>query len=199
MRLMWCVSVLLLVGCKMLPPQPVENEKSVPPEMVEVTQSEPIDTSSLCLVDEDVAEFEHQCDLAYWTSLWIRADAMPWPKRKNAINSLGNSLEDKLTKIIFTLPVSTPYQDRLRASHWLKEILPELSSDFARLVKPIVQAPNEQMLEYESAISLLSRVNTQQNQRLESVQKELEAQRKKVEELLQIEASLMDKNRSSQQ
>ncbi|NMH59429.1 hypothetical protein [Alteromonas ponticola] len=199
MRIICSICVVLLAGCKLVPPPPAEPEQQIPPEIVEVKQTEPIDTSELCLVDEDIEEFEHQCDLSYWTSLWIKADETPWPKRKDTINALGNSFEDKLTKIIFTLPISTPYQDRLRASHLLKEIQGKLSPDFARLVKSIVQAPNEQMLEYESAITLLSRVNTQQSQSIENLQKELEAQRKKVEELLQIEASLMDKNRSSQQ
>ncbi|MCW8107825.1 hypothetical protein OPS25_04840 [Alteromonas ponticola] len=199
MRIIGCICVVLLAGCKLVPPPPVETEQPLPPEVVEVKQTEPIDTSELCLVEKEVAEFEHRCDLAYWTSLWIKADEMSWPRRKDAINALGNSFEDKLTKIIFTLPISTPYQDRLRASHWLKEIQARLSPDFARLVKSIVQTPNEQILEYESAITLLSRVNTQQSQSIENLQKELEAQRKKVEELLQIEASLMDKNRSSQQ
>ncbi|MCW8091476.1 hypothetical protein [Alteromonas sp. ASW11-130] len=199
MRIIWCLCVVLLAGCKLLPSPPIENEKQIPSDVVEVIQSEPIDTSEICLVEENVATFEHQCDLAYWASLWIKASEMSWPKRKDSINALGNSIGDKLAKIIFTLPASTPYQDRLRASHWLKEIQPKLSPDFARLVKPIVQAPNEQLLEYESAITLLSRVNTQQSQSIENLQKELEAQRKKVEELLQIEASLMDKNRSSQQ
>ena len=63
----------------------------------------------------------------------------------------------------------------------------------------LVASPNDQMLEYESAISMLSKVNTQRAHSIESLKSELEAQRKKLEELLQIEATLMDKNRSTQQ
>lgn len=46
---------------------------------------------------------------------------------------------------------------------------------------------------------VLNKVNAEQNESNEALQDELEAQRKKLEELLEIEATLMDKSRSSQQ
>ena len=45
---------------------------------------------------------------------------------------------------------------------------------------------------------ILNRVNTDKEKQLQMLEKELESQTKKMEELLKVEATLMDKNRSTQ-
>ena len=54
-------------------------------------------------------------------------------------------------------------------------------------------------MELESAMSVLSKENAHNALALKALQKELDAQQRKLEELLQIEATLMDKSRSNQQ
>ena len=153
----------------------------------------------VCVFNKTVESVKENCDLTYWVGLWIQADNTAWPLRKSQITSLGDAPADKLQKILLSMPVDTPYQDRLRAKHWLDEITPVFTPQVQQAVVTLVASPNDQMLEYESAISMLSKVNTQRALNIESLKAELEAQRKKLEELLQIEATLMDKNRSTQQ
>lgn len=196
MKKTWLLLLSVLAGgCTII------NEKPpIPgPVIPENEAREKLREERVCVVPEAIADFETRCDMAYWLGLWVEADAMRWSQRKAAITALGNSLPDKLHKIVLSLPVDTPYQDRLRAQSWLSEVQVYLTEQMQTLVDTLVESPNTQLLEFESAISLMSRVNTQQAQTIENLKEELEAQRKKLEELLQIEATLMDKNRSSQQ
>ena len=54
-------------------------------------------------------------------------------------------------------------------------------------------------MQFESALVVLEKENTSRGEKLIELQNELDGLRKKLEELLQIEATLMDKNRSTQQ
>lgn len=187
--------VAVLTGCAGMIPQPVSEPADPVAQPVTVIH----DSDDMCLVSEDTTEFEHQCDLIYWANMWIKADATAWPQRKNRIDELGDTLPDTIERIILSLPVDTPYQARLRAQHWIKSISDKLSPALQPLVKTMVDAPNNEMLELESALVILNKVNAEQAQASEALQHELETQQKKLEELLEIEATLMDKNRSSQQ
>ena len=54
-------------------------------------------------------------------------------------------------------------------------------------------------MQLESAMVVLEQENTSRGEKLKMLEKEVDNLRKKLEELLQIEATLMDKNRSTQQ
>ncbi|RDV25231.1 hypothetical protein DXV75_11550 [Alteromonas aestuariivivens] len=196
MRTMTVVLMLaILQGCK-------ATQEQMPPAPAPVIQhvySTEQKSPPLCIVPRDVESFVGQCDIGYWVRMWVEADAMRWPQRKALLAELGTSLPDTLKKIVLSLPTDTPYQDRLRAQNYLTEIQSVLNPQVIEAVNTLVSRPNTQLLEFESAITLLSRVNTQQAQSMENLREELEAQRKQIEELLQIEATLMDKNRSTQQ
>ncbi|OFC69438.1 hypothetical protein [Alteromonas confluentis] len=187
--------VVLLGGCAA-----IEGNQSAPVIPVEDNSQTPqlVESDSLCLVDEDAANFEHQCDLLYWVNLWVQADNTRWPVRKQAIADLGEGIDDKIKKVILSLPTDTPYQSRLRAQHWLEEIVSELTPEMQAVVKTIVDAPNSEMLELESALVILNRVNTDKEKQIKMLEEDLEVQTKKMDELLKVEATLMDKNRSTQ-
>lgn len=187
--------VALLGGCAA-----IEGNQSAPVIPVEDNSKTPqlVESDSLCLVAEDVATFEHQCDLLYWVNLWVQADNTRWPVRRNAIANLGDSVEDKIKKVILSLPIDTPYQSRLRAQHWLKEIDSDLTPEIKTVVKTLVDAPNSEMLELESALVILNRVNTDKEKQIKMLEEDLQLQTKKMDELLKVEATLMDKNRSTQ-
>ena len=187
--------VAVLTGCAGMIPQPVSEPADTVAQPVTVIH----DSDDMCLVTEDTIEFEHQCDLIYWANMWIKAGATPWPQRKARIDELSDSLPDTIERVILSLPVDTPYQARLRSQHWITSIIDKLSPALQPLVKTMVDAPNNEMLELESALVILNKVNAEQAQSSEALQHELETQQKKLEELLEIEATLMDKNRSSQQ
>ena len=184
----------VLTGCA-----GIQNTQPDAPELATQKPVEVLQSSDFCLVESSVADFDHQCDLVYWVNFWIKADASSWPERKKAIAGYGTDISGTLHKIVLSLPVDTPYQDRLRAQHWLNSVKGKLSSEIMPLINTVVEAPNTEMLELESAMVVLNKVNAEQNESNEALQDELEAQRKKLEELLEIEATLMDKSRSSQQ
>lgn len=188
--------IALLGGCAA-----IEGNHSAPVIPVEENSTAPqiVRSDALCLVDEKVALFEHQCDLLYWVNLWVQADNTRWPDRKDAIAALGDSLQDKMTKIVLSLPTDTPYQSRLRAQHWLTEISEQLTPQMQTVVKSVVEATNGEMLELESAMVILNRVNTEKEKQIKMLEQDLESQTRKMDELLKVEATLMDKNRSTQQ
>ncbi|QCZ94074.1 hypothetical protein [Salinimonas iocasae] len=187
--------IAVLTGCAGLQQsEPAPPEKNEPQPIVVID-----DSDDFCLVSPEHEEFDHQCDFLHWAGIWLSADKTSWPDRKQAIANLGDSTPDLLKKILLSLPVDTPYQDRLRAQHWLNILKPKLQSNIAPLVETMVIAPNNEMLELESALVVLNKVNAEQAQSSEALKEELEAQRKKLEELLEVEATLMDKNRGNQQ
>ena len=96
--------VVLLGGCAA-----IEGNQSAPVIPVEDNSQTPqlVESDSLCLVDEDAANFEHQCDLLYWVNLWVQADNTRWPVRKQAIADLGEGIDDKIKKVILSLPTDT--------------------------------------------------------------------------------------------
>lgn len=199
MRIM---SVALLVatlsGCASLmehasTPSPTTTATPEPVISADVSNGE------ICMVAEKHEAVAHNCNLTHWIGLWVEADRMDWSSRKARMASLNSHFEDTLQRVLLSMPTDTPYQDRLRAQRLLKDLAPVLTPEARLVVDTLLTRPNTQMLEFESAISLLSRVNSRQASTIENLKAELQAQQKKVEELLQIEATLMDKNRSNQQ
>ena len=171
----------------------------------EVTPQETPPTQ-LQVVKHNVCWFTHapegfpaNCDVRFWVNLWLDADSTPWSERKEAIAQLGKTEEDKLRQFFLTLPTDTPYQDKLRAQLALDDITDQFTELSKTLLLTIAVKPNKQQMELESAMSVLSKENAHNALALKSLQKELDAQQRKLEELLQIEATLMDKSRSNQQ
>ncbi|MBU2977408.1 hypothetical protein [Alteromonas sp. C1M14] len=186
--------VFVLGGCAAIDNK---SDTSVQPVETNVIY-QPKDDEPLCLVNEASQTFERACDLSYWIGMWVEAAHAPWPQRKERIAALSDSTEDTITKVVLSLPVDTPYQSRLRAQHWLGTLTDVLNPDIAPVINTLVKDPNGEMLELESAMVILNRVNTDKQKQLEMLEQELKLQTEKMEELLKIEATLMDKNRSNQ-
>ena len=190
--------VATLTGCASLMENAPTPSPTTTPTPEPVTEPE-VSGNEICMVAETQEDMAHNCDLTHWISLWVDAGRMDWPARKAMMTSLSNNVEDTLHRILLSMPTDTPYQDRLRAQRLLKDLTGLLTPEARLIVDTVLTQPNTQLLEFESAISLLSRVNSRQASTIENLKAELQAQQKKVEELLQIEATLMDKNRSNQQ
>lgn len=186
--------VIVLNGCAAIEQK---DEVSVQPVESNIIHQR-IESKPLCLVNKASQTFEHACDLSYWINMWVKAAHTPWPERKDKIAALSDSTEDTIIKVILSLPVDTPYQSRLRAQHWLETLTAVLHPDIAPIIDILVKDPNGEMLELESAMVILNRVNTDKQKQLDMLEQELKTQTKKMEELLKIEASLLDKNRSNQ-
>jgi len=187
------VALLVLTGCQSLTrnnDNTNEAEKVSPVAKVE---------RGFCLFDEPPQTFEHNCDATYWLNKWIDAANQSWLKRKHTLKSLSDSVYDTLHAYILTLPNDTPYQDRLRAQLAVNNIAGGFTPAAQELINVVAGAQNNQIMQFESAMVVLEQENTSRGEQLEALNKEAINLRKKLEELLQIEATLMDKNRSTQQ
>jgi hypothetical protein len=187
------IALMALTGCQMLKGL---NDKAQSPQPPENTQTL---ADAFCFFEQAPASFEYNCDPAYWLNLWLTADATQWNKRKASIKNLGTSEFDRLQAYICTLPNDTPYQDRLRAQLAVNDMLDKLTPTAQRVVSVIASQQNTLLMELESALVVLEKENTSRAQQLEALTGEADNLRMKLEELLQIEATLMDKNRSTQQ
>lgn len=136
---------------------------------------------------------ENNCDLAFWMAYWVKHDNLSWPKRRALIDELGEDPNATLKKIFLSQSTGTPYQARLRAQSWADELLPRLSIPMQELLMVLVYKPSQEMLEFESALTILTRINTNQSKQLDAQQEQLLEQQQQIEQLLKIEASMMEK------
>ena len=187
------VALLVLTGCQSLTRN---NDNAGEPE--KVTPVAKIERG-FCLFDEPPEGFEHNCDTTYWLNTWIAAANQPWLERKQVLKALTDSAFDTLHAYVLTLPTDTPYQDWLRAQLALDEIAGSFTPTAQEVINVIAASHNNQIMQLESAMVVLEQENTLRGEKLKALEKEAVNLRKKLEELLQIEATLMDKNRSTQQ
>jgi len=185
--------LLMLTGCQSL--------LSKPEERVTTTNSHQALTldNHVCIYDQPPKEFDNNCDMRFWISEWVRANSTSWSKRKAALKKLGNSQYDIVRTYILTLPNDTPYQDRLRAQLALDAISEEFTASAQQILNTVAADQNNQLMQLESALVVLEKENTKRGEALEKLRGDTASLRKKLEELLKIEAALMDKNRSTQQ
>jgi uncharacterized coiled-coil protein SlyX len=120
------------------------------------------------------------------------------------IKSLGNEPKQKLQQILLSQGSDTPYASRLRAQNWITSLQPQMDARMQQVLKLLVFEPSQQILELESAITILTRLNTRQEKTIEELEetlsirnKEMEKQRDQVEQLLKIEANMSEQKRSN--
>ena len=104
-----------------------------------------------------------------------------------------------LQKVILSQPVNTPYKARLRAQHWFEQLLPALSPANQQRLKAIIHKPSEHMLEFESAVTLLSKMNNGQDKTIEAQENQINELKAQLEALLNIESNLMSQEEETQQ
>ncbi|GAC15290.1 hypothetical protein [Aliiglaciecola lipolytica] len=173
--------VLMLTGCEILAPKPIP-----------VTEIKPPEKTQFCLFNADMA-VEKNCELTYWLTYWVEHDELSWPKRKEMIAQLGNTSGELMKKVLLSQGKGTPYQNRLRAQGWADEILPTLTEQMKQLLFVLVYKPSQELLEFESALTILTRINTNQSKELDIQQQRLFEQQQQIDQLLKIEASMMEK------
>lgn len=180
----------MLSGCEVLQQfqqQPAQTEN------VEVEPQQQEEATRVCLFDQPELAFEHNCDLGYWINFRVEHDAVSWPKRRNMIAELGDGADDTLRKILLSQSKGTPYQNRLRAQGWADQLNPSLTSEMREILNVLVYGPSQEILEFESALTVLSRLNTEQLKELEKQKYQLEEKQQQIDQLLKIEASMMEK------
>ena len=94
-----------------------------------------------------------------------------------------------LQRVILQLHPDTPYLTRLRVQMQLAEQIAALPPGLAALISWDLTF-NQKLLETESAVSALTRLNAQQHDNIERLQKTNKDLQKKIDALTQIEAQL---------
>ncbi|MDM7859955.1 hypothetical protein QTP81_05025 [Alteromonas sp. ASW11-36] len=184
-RLMLLLCCMTLGGCQSLwqPTTLPESAQDVSRDCVFVTKPTSIPESDPSL---------KECSMHMWLSYWQTKAQQSWRERKVELAKLTNSRTDQLRGFLLAQPTDTPYQNRLRAQLQFESLQSLLSADFAQLLRELAYEPSQQLLEYESAISILSEVNTRQTKRIEEQAQLLQEQEEKLNQLLSIEAKILE-------
>jgi hypothetical protein len=177
-------SLILFTSCELL--QSLETPQTSPEvvEVVEVLKNQPF-----CVWDN--SSQENDCQIEYWLKFWYEIEDVAWPERKKQIDALTEQDTDVLKKVLLSQGKSTPFQDRLRAQGWVESILPKLSQPMRRFILVALYHPSQDLLELESALVTLSKINTQQSFKIEEQQMLLKKQQNQIDQLLNIEASII--------
>lgn len=178
--------LLLLNGCQLLPPPPPAETPAEP-----VIQ---LDTPPLTLpVPEPVSAPLAIADDAATLQAWVNyRAAMLGRMNEERDVLLADTEQDEiwaLKRTILQLHPDTPYLTRLRVQMQSAEQLAQLPAPLAALLSWDL-AFNQKLLEAESAVSALTRLNAQQHDNLERLQKTNKELQKKIDALTQIEAQL---------
>ena len=140
----------------------------------------------------------NECKIEYWLKFWYEIEDISWPERKKQIDTLSEQDADVLKKVLLSQGKSTPFQARLRAQGWVESILPKLSQQMHDFIVVALYDPSQGLLEMESALVTLSKINTHQSANIEEQQillnKQqilLKKQQNQIDQLLNIEASII--------
>lgn len=164
----------------------------VQPILQEPVKTDQLSPSGFCLYKSDGDEDDYNCQVDYWLRYWLDADDMTWAQRQAEIELLSDSAKDRLRKVFLCQGEDTPYQDRLRAQTWAADLIKEFDGGMQDLLSVMIYQPSQELLESESALVTLSKINGAQSNRIEEQQELIDQQRSQIEQLLKIEASIMD-------
>jgi len=174
------------------------NKSGVSP--APIASSEPFTLCETPAQNETFAEF---CSLDNWLAFVFEAAATEWPVRAEQIEQLNEDPRSLLQKVLLSQATDTPYRQRLRAQNWVLKVMAESSPSMQKVMEELVFQNSQQLLEFESAITILSRVNARQQKTISELQAQLEArqqeiqnQQEQVDQLLKIETDLIEQNRS---
>ena len=184
---LWSVlaGTVLLAGCQGGPVQlPVVHKPLPAPEkVVELPRQAPEPVKPVLAISDDAATL--QAWVNYRASMLNRIN-----EERELLNA--DTVQDdvwQLKRTILQLHPDTPYLSRLRVQMQLAEQLATLPAPLAALLSWDL-AFNQKLLESESAVKALGRLNGQQQDNLDKLQKQNADLQKKIEALTQIEAKL---------
>ncbi|MFT6087763.1 MAG: hypothetical protein ACI9UD_002010 [Glaciecola sp.] len=189
------LAMISLPGCSLL--------KSLKSELSEPSEVASLMATKYCESQDSIAYFEEYCNLDAWSEKLILSSTIPWPMRSDMIEALPQDPKSLLKKVLLSQGNDTPYRNRLRAQRWIEELKLVTDKSMTHVLDILIFQPSQQLLELESAITILSKVNNRQEktivaQEIQLLLKntEIENQREQVKQLLDIEASMVNKNRT---
>lgn len=177
--------VLLLVGCQGVPaPLPeIIKPKPEPQKVVEqpAKPAEPI-KPTLALADDALT-------LQAWQLYRLDVLQMNANQREAALKALDKSAVAELQALLIRLHPDATYAVRFKAQNQLSEQLGKLPAGLAALLR-WDYAWNQKLLESESAVKALSRLNGQQQDNVDRLLRQNKDLQKKIDALTAIEAKL---------
>jgi hypothetical protein len=163
-----------------------------------------LNAAALCQNEASINTFEEYCDLRQWSRFMVSAQSLSWTKRRAEIDKRGDTPKTMLEQILLSQAQDTPYRNRLRAQNWIRTVSESMDETMVSALNTLIRDPSQQILELESAITLLSRLNAQQEKTMKELEdalvlrsEEIEKQRSQVEQLLKIEAKMSEQKRSN--
>lgn len=184
------VVVMFLSACQLMPDkttQTLDDEGS----SIE-TQTAANHDDTFCIVSLNEEQVLNNCNMDYWLRFWSEIEQKSWTERKLEIENLGFDAESTLKKILLSQGKGTPYKDRFRAQNWLESLLPKLTPEMRNFTLVAIYQVSQDLLEMESALVSLSRVNATLTNKNEQQKLLIEKQKNQIYQLLKIEASIMD-------
>lgn len=178
---------LLMVGCvgRTIPLPVIAKPAPEPTKVVEVPLAPPEPVKPVLAIAGDVQT------LSAWQQFRGELLGLNASQRESLAKQLTKS-ENAVTNLqllLLRLHPENPYPVRLKAQGQLAELVAKLPVDLANLLRWDL-AYNQRLLESESALKALTRLNGQQEDNLEKLQKQNADLQKKIEALTQIEAKL---------
>lgn len=184
-RLMLLALALSLVGCQGVPaPLPVVIKAKPEPEKVIAPPVAPVEPLQPSLAIQDDLP-----TLQAWQRYRLEVLQMSSSQRDIALKMLDRSPVAELQGLLLRLHPEMSYTVRFRAQNQLSEQLSRLPAGLAGLLR-WDYAYNQKLLESESAVRALGRLNGQQQDNLERLQKQNKDLQKKIDALTAIEAKL---------
>ncbi|MCT6701109.1 hypothetical protein [Rheinheimera sp. 4Y26] len=184
---LWSVlaGTVLLAGCQGGPVQlPVVHKPLPAPEkVVELPRQAPEPVKPVLAISDDALS------LTAWAKFRSELLAMNGKQRDALSKELPPSAVSNLQQLLIRIHPDTPYAVRFKAQMQLGEQLTILPKGLAELLR-WDYAYNQKLLESESAVKALGRLNGQQQDNLDRLQKQNADLQKKIDALTQIEAKL---------
>jgi hypothetical protein len=157
--------------------------KPAPEKVVELPKEQPAPVKpQLALLDDSAT-------LSAWQSYRGDVLQMNSAQRDAVAKTLEKTPVGELQSLLLRIHPDTPYAVRFRAQTQLSEQLSRLPAGLAALLR-WDYVFNQKLLESESAVKALGRLNGQQQDNLDKLQKQNADLQKKIEALTQIEAKL---------
>ncbi|MFC6440438.1 hypothetical protein [Bowmanella sp. JS7-9] len=146
------------------------------------------------------------CSQLAWLDYWQQSAQLDWPTRKAMIAKLGEQPEERLQAIILSQPSDTPYQSRLRAQQSMQTLIKSLPPQLATKLDLLIYQNAQKMLEYESALVTLGKLNarqaatlSEQDSQLTEQQAQLDAMHAQIQALLKLEQRLTSQEVTNEQ
>lgn len=177
-----CLALTACQGVKPVVPVVSKTLPKVEPAQTQLVEPPKPVKAELAIADDTLT-------LQAWRDFRAQLLLMPVTERDLLLRSFRTSPVTTLQTLLIKLHPESPYAVRFAAQTQLNDKLTTLPKGLADLLRWDL-AYNQKLLESESAVTALSRLNAQQQEQLDRLRRQSKDLQKKIDALTQIEAKL---------